>query len=58
MDKGNYNTYTISDSDDDLIIIKDNQTNTTFDKNDQPMSPGEPEFFRQVIQQVCLMLWS
>lgn len=45
MDNFYYNTHTISDSDNDsIIIIEDHQT------NDHPMSPEEPDFFSQVIK--------
>lgn len=46
MENVYYNTYTISDSDDSVIIDGRPQR-----YKDLIMSPEEPEFFRQVIQQ-------
>lgn len=52
MDKCFYNTYTISDSDDSVIIEDCPTKNITLPKNDILMSPEEPEFFNQVMQRV------
>lgn len=48
MDKGSYNTYTISDSDNDSVIIEDHQTM----QSSYLLSPEEPEYFRQVLKRV------
>jgi len=48
MDGVYYNTYTISDSEDSVII--ENQPRIDSLINRLMMSPEEPEFFHQVIQ--------
>lgn len=50
--KGNYNTYTISDSEDSVIMIDDHRINGSLRNDDQLLSSPEPEFFREVIQRV------
>lgn len=52
MDSGHYNTHTISDSDNDsVIVVEDHETNMTTHKDDLPSSPEEPDFFATVLQQ-------
>jgi len=49
MDSVHYNTYTISDSDNSVVI--EDQLDIAQHKNYRlSMSPEEPEFFSQVIQ--------
>ncbi|XP_050421491.1 crossover junction endonuclease EME1 [Adelges cooleyi] len=48
MDNNQHNIYTISDSDNDSIIVESGPNNSTLDNS--PSSPGEPEFFRQVLK--------
>ncbi|VVC36227.1 Hypothetical protein CINCED_3A003417 [Cinara cedri] len=50
MNAGNYNTDTISDLDDSILIVEDHKINNDVLLN-CPSSPDEPEFFKQVIQQ-------
>lgn len=56
MDKGFYNTHTISDSD-DSVIIEDHKTNISLSKNDFFMLPEEPAFFHEVIQRVWFLYY-
>lgn len=51
MDTFYHNAHTISDSDNDsIIIIEDCQTNVVSHIDDHPMSSEEPDFFSQVVQ--------
>jgi len=53
MANGHYNTYTVSDSDNDSIIVVENhRINRVSIIDDCPSTPEEPEFFQQVLEQV------
>lgn len=50
MNEGFYNTHTISDSDDNSVVVEDHPINITSQEYNYLSSPEEPDFFRQVVQ--------